>query len=166
MIEWILCARDAGVGYSSLPGVLEPGRSSGGVIKVVGIGETASSSSAAVEADLDKVGDGLSCSVVMLGSGTVRLEGESSAGLVVLELACLQNRCRGDADVTLSTSSSSSTCGRSSSMGELEPGVSGPGSGSGGIVDGFVSGVLKDLKRCSKPVKRGVGVGTGWESDC
>ena len=90
-MECILCAKDTGVGYSSSFGWFEPGAPSGGVIRPVGIGETASSSSVAVEGDLDNVGDGLAYSVVTLGSD--RLEGGDSSGpVVVLVLACLQNR--------------------------------------------------------------------------
>ena len=58
-MERILCAKDTGVGYSTSFGWFEPGTPSGGVIRPVGIGKTASSSSVAVEEGLDNVGDGL-----------------------------------------------------------------------------------------------------------
>lgn len=102
MIECILCAKDVGVGYSSFR-ASESETPWGGVIRLVGIGETASSSSAAVEGDLDNVGDGLACSVVTLGSD--HLEDGDSLGPLVLVLACLQNRWKGVGDATLSTSS-------------------------------------------------------------
>ena len=87
-----------GVGYSPSFREFESETSPGGVIRPVGIGETASSSSVAVEADLDNVGDGLTCSVVTLGSD--HFEGGDSS---VLALACLQNRWKGVGDATLST---------------------------------------------------------------
>ena len=162
MMECILCAKDMGEGCSSwLVGV----ESSGGDIRFVGIGETASSTSSAEEGDLDKVGDGLACSVVTLSSGANHLEGGNSSGPVVLVLACLQNRCKGVGDATLSAPSPSLACVCSLSTGESDRGGWDSVSGSGGIVEGFVSGVLKDLKRCRSPTKRGVGVGVGWESD-
>lgn len=162
MMECILCAKDMGVGHSSsLSGVeLETP-----VIRVVGIGETASSSSAAEEGDLDNVGDRLMCSVVTHGSGADHLEGENPSEPEDLVLACLQSRCKGVGDATLSTSSWSSVCGSSSSTGESDRGSSGSGSGSEGIVESFVSGVLKARRRCRNPTKRGVGVGEGLGSD-
>lgn len=161
-MECILCAKDAGVGCSSSLSGVEFETPSGGVIKVVGIGETASSSSAAVEGDLNKVGDRLTCSVVTRGSGS----GEDSSGPVDFVLACLQNRCKlGVGDATLSTSSWLLDSDCSPSTSESDRGSSCSGSGSEGIGEGFVSGVLKDLKRCRNPTKRDVGVGAGWESD-
>jgi len=165
MMECILCAKDIGVGRSSTLGGVESEKPSGGVMRFVGIGETASSSSAAEEADLDKVGDGLACSVIMLGSGANHLEGGNSSGSVVLVLACLQNRCKGVGDATLSASPWSLVCVSSLSTGESDRGDCGSVSESGGITAGLVSGVLKDLKRCRNPTKRGVGVGVGWGAD-
>lgn len=156
IIECILCANDIGDGCSSLSGA-ESEISSGGVIRFVGIGETASSSSSAEETDLDKVGDGLACSTDVLGSGANHLEGGNASGPVVLVLACLQNRCKGVGDATLSGPLSSLTCVGSLSASESDRGGCGSGSGSGGIAEGLVSGVLKDLKRCRSPTKRGVG---------
>ena len=165
IIECILCAKVMGDGCSpSLIGV-ESETPSGGVIKLVGIGETASSSSDAEEGDLDKVGDGVAYSVPTLGSGANHLEGGNSSGPVVLVLACLQNRWRGVGEVMPSVSSPSSVCVCSFSMGESDRGGCGSVPGSGGIAEGVVSGVLKDLKRCRSPTKRGVGVGVGWESN-
>lgn len=164
-MEWILCAKVIGDGCSpSLVGV-EFETPSGGIIKLVGIGETASSSSAAEEGDLDKVGDGLAYSVSTLDSGASHLEGGNSSEPVVLVLACLQNRCRGVGDVMFSAPSPSLVCVCSSSMGESDRGGCGSVLGSEGIAEGLVSGVLKDLKRCRIPTKRGVGVGVGWESN-
>ena len=122
---------------------------SGGVIKLVGIGETASSSSDAEEGDLDKVGDGVAYSVPTLGSGANHLEGGNSSEPVVLVRACPQNRWRGVGEVMLSASSPSLVCVCSFSTGESDRGGCGSVPGSGGITEGFVSGVLKDLKRCS-----------------
>jgi len=86
-MECILCANDMGDGWSpSLSGV-ESETPSGGVIRFVGIGETASSSSSAEEADLVKVGNGLASSLVTLGSDANHLEGGNSSGLVVFVLA-------------------------------------------------------------------------------
>ena len=97
MMECILWAKDVGVGSpSSFCGI-----PSGGVIRL-GIGETASSSPAAVEADLDNVGDGLNRSAVTIGSE--RLDDGDSSGPVVLALVCFQNRCKGVGDATLPTS--------------------------------------------------------------
>jgi len=163
IMECILWAKDMGDGCSTSLIEVESETPSGGVIRFVGIGETASSSSVAEEGDLDKVGDGVACSVVMLGSGPSHLEGGNSSGPVVLALACLQNLCKGVGDATLSTPSLSSVCVCSLSTGEPDRGVCDSVSGSGGIVEDLVSGVLKDLKRCSNPTKRGVDV--GWESD-
>ena len=163
-MECILCANDMGDGCSSPSGVGSE-TPSGGVIRVVGIGDTASSSSAAEDGDLDKVGDGLGCSVVTLGSRANHLEGGNSSGPVVLVLACLQKRCKGVGDAMLSAPSSSLACVRSWSIGERDRGGCGSESGSGCIVEGLVSGVLKDRKRCRNPTKRGVGAGVGWESD-
>jgi len=164
-MECILCAKDMGVGRSSPLSGVGSGTPSGGVMRFVGIGETASSSSAAEEPDLDKVGDGLACSVVMLGSGANHLEGGNSSGSVVLVLACLQNRCKGVGDATFPAPSWSLVCVSSLSTGEPDRGGCGSVSESGGIAEGLVSGVLKDLKRCRNPTKRGVGVGVGWGSD-
>jgi hypothetical protein len=159
MMECILRAKDVGVGYSpSLRGV-ELEEPSGGVVRVAGIDETASSSSAAVEGDLDKVGDRLACSVVTCGSGADHLEGETSSNPEVLVLACLQNRCKGVGDATPSASSWSLVCGCSSSTGESDRGGSGSDSGAEGIVEGFVSGVLKAQRRCRNPTKRVLGIG-------
>lgn len=158
-MECILCARDAGVGCSSSLSGVEFETPSGGVIRVVGIGATASSSSAAVEGDLNKVGDRLTCSVVTRGSGSDCFEGEDSSGPVVFVLACLQNRCKGVGDATLSTSSWLLDRSWSSSTGGSNRGGSGSGSGSEGIGEGFASGVLKELKRCRNPTKRDAGVG-------
>ena len=154
-----------GDGCSSSPGGVESEIPSGGVIKLVGIGDTASSSSAAEDGDLDKVGDGLACSVVTLGSRANHLGGGNSSGPVVLVLACLQNRCKGVGDATLSATSSSLVCVCSSSIGGDDRDGCSPESGSGGIVEGLVSGVLKDRKRSRSPTKRGVGAGVGWGSD-
>jgi len=164
-MECILCAKVMGDGCSpSLIGV-EFETPSGGVIKLVGIGETASSSSDEEEGDLDQVGDGVAYSVPTLGSGANHLEGGNSSEPVVLVLACLQNRRRGVGEVMLSASSPSLVCVCSFSMGESDRDGCGSVPGSGGITEGFVFGVLKDLKRCHSPTKRGVGVGVGWESD-
>jgi len=164
IMECILCASDIGDGCSSSLSRAGSGIPSGGVIRVVGIGDTASSSSAAEDGDLDKVGDGLGCSVVTLGSRANHLEGGNSSGPVVLVLACLQKRCKGVGDAMLSAPSSL-VCVRSSSTGERDRGGCGSESDSGGIAEGLVSGVLKDRKRCRSPVKRGVGAGVGWESN-
>jgi hypothetical protein len=164
-MECILCANDEGDGCSLSPSGVESGMRSGDVIKVVGIGETASSSSAAEDGDLDRVGDGLACSVTTFGSGANHLGGGNSSGPVVLVLACLQNRCKGVGDATLSAPSSSLVRVCLLSSGESGRGGSCSRSGSGGIVEGLASGVLKDLKRYRSPTKRGVGVGEGWESD-
>ena len=164
-MECILCAKDTGVGHSSSMSGVELETPSGGVIRVAGIGETASSSSAAVEGYLDNVGDRLACSVVTRGTGADHFEGEYPSEPEDLVLACLQSRCKGVGDATLPASSWSSVCGRSSSTGESDRGSSGSGSGSEGIVESFVSGVLKARKRCRNPTKRGVGVGESWESD-
>ena len=161
IIECILCAKVMGDGFSPLLIGVESGTPSGGVIKLVGIGETASSSSAAEEGDLDKVGDGLACSVTTPGSDANHFEGGNSSGPVVLVLACLQNRWRGVGDVTLSAPSLSVVCVCSFSMGDSDRGGCGSALGSEGIAEGLVSGVLNDLKRCRSPTKRGV----GWESD-
>jgi len=165
IMECILCASDIGDGCSSSLSGVGSDIPSGGVIRVVGIGDTASSSSAAEDGDLDKVGDGLACSVVTLGSRANHLEGGNSSGPVVFVLACLQKRCKGVGDATLSASSSSLVCVRSSSIGELDRGGCGSTSGSGGIAEGWVSGVPNDRKRCRSPTKRGVGAGVGWRSD-
>ena len=102
--KWnVSSARDASVGYSVSFSGFELEIPLGGAIKLVGIGETASSSSAAVEGDLDKVGDGLAYSVLTLGSE--RLEDGDSPGLTVFVLVCLQNCCNGAGDAMLSTSS-------------------------------------------------------------
>ena len=53
------------------------------------------------------------------------------------------------------------TCVCSSSAGKSYHGVCGSVSGLGGIEGGLVSDVLKDLKRCGDPVKRGARVGIG-----
>ena len=160
-MECILCAKVIGDGCSPSVVGVEFETPSGGVIKLVGIGETASSSSAAEEGDLDKVGDGVAYSVVTLGSGSNHLEGGNSSGPVVLVLVCLQNRCRGVGDVMPSAPSLSLDCVCSFSTGESDRGGCGSVSGSEGIAEGLVSGVLKDLKRCRSPTKRGV----GWESN-
>ena len=165
IMEWILWAKDMGDGWSSSLMGVESETPSGGVIRSVGIGETASSSSAAEEGDLDKVGDGLVCSVVTLGSGASHLEGGNSSGLIVLVLACLQKRCRGVGDAMLSAPSWSPVCACSLSTGESDRDDCSSVSGSGRTAEGLVSGVLKDLSRCRSPTKRGVGVGVGWESD-
>ena len=165
IMECILCARDMGDGCSSPPSRAGSEVPSGGVIRVVGIGDTASSSSAAEDGDLDKVGDGLACSVVTLGSRANHLEGGNSSGPVVLVLACLQKRCKGVGDAMLSAPSSSLVCVRWPSIGEWDRDGCGSSSGSGGIVEGWVSGVLKDRKRCRSPTKRGVGAGVGCRSD-
>jgi len=164
-MECILCANDMGDGCCSSPSKVGSEVPSGGVIRLVGIGDTASSSSAAEDGDLDKVGDGLGCSVVTLGSRANHLEGGNSSGPLVLVLACLQNRCKGVGDAMLSAPSASLVCVCSSSTGERDRDGCGSESGSGGIVEGLVSGVLKVRKRCRSPVKRGVGAGVGWESD-
>ena len=165
MMECILCASDTGDGCSSSLSGAESEIPSGGVIRFVGIGETASSSSAAEDPDLDKVGEGLARSVVTLGSGASHLEGGNPSGPVVLVLVCLQNRCKGVGDATLSAPSSSLVCGCSFSTGVSDRVGCGSGSVSGGIAEGLVSGVLNDLKRCRSPTKRGGGVGVGWRSD-
>ena len=160
-MECILCAKVMGDGCSpSLIGV-EFEAPSGGVIKLVGIGETASSSSDAEEDDLDKVGDGVAYSVPTLGSGANQLEGGNSSEPVVLVLACLQNHWRGVGEVMLSASSPSLACVCSFLMGESDRGDCGSALGLDGITEGLVSGLLKDLKRCRSPTKRGVGVGVG-----
>jgi len=164
-MECILCAKVMGDGCSPSPIGVESETPSGGVIKLVGIGETASSSSDAEEGDLDKVENGVAYSVPTLGSGVNHLEGGKSSGPVVLVLACLQNRWRGVGDVTPSVPSPSLVCVWSVSMGGSDRGGCGSVPGSGGIVEGSVSGVPKDLKRYRSPTKRGVGVGVGWESD-
>lgn len=120
IMECILCANDAGDTCSSSLGGGESEIPSGGVIKFVGIGDTASSSSAAEDGDLDRVGDGLACSVVTLGSGANHLEGGNSSAPVVLVLACLQNRCKGVGDAILSAPSSSLVCACSLSTGESD----------------------------------------------
>jgi len=160
-MECILCANDMGDGCSSSVNGVECEIPSGGVIRLVGIGDTASSSSVAEDGDLDKVGDRPACSVITLGSGADNLGVGNSSGPVVLVLACLQNRCKGVGDATLSVSSLSLVCVRSSSRGECDRGGCWSESGSGGIAEGLVSGVLKDRKRCRSPTKRGVGAGVG-----
>ena len=165
IMECILCANDMGDGCSSSVSGVGSEVPSGGVIRLVGIGETASSSSAAEDPDLDNVGDGLACSVVTLGPRASQLEGGNSSGPVVLVLACFQNRCKGAGDATLSAPSSSLDCACSLLTGESDRGCCGSGSVSGGITEGLVSGVLKDRKRCRSPTKRGVGVGVGRRSD-
>ena len=164
IMECILCASDTGDGCSPSLSEVEFEVLSGGVIRLVGIGETASSSSSAEDADLDKVGDELAGSTATLGSGPNHLEGGNSSGPVVLVLACLQNRCKGVGDVMPSAPSSFLVCACSLSTGEFDRGGSGSGSVSGGIAEGLASGVLKDLKRCRSPTKRGVGVGESWGS--
>lgn len=164
-MECILCAKDVGDRCSPSLIVVGSGAPSGGVIRFVGIGETASSSSAAEEGDLDKVGDGLAYSVITLGSGACHLEGGNSSGLVVLDLACLQNRCKGVGDVMFSAPSSSSVCVCWLSTGESNRGGCDSVSGSEATAEDLVSGVLKDLKRCRSPTKRGVDVGVGRKSD-
>ena len=123
MIECILCVKVMGDGYSpSLIGV-ESETLSGGVIKLVSIRETASSSSDAEEGDLDKVGNGIVYSVPTLGSSANHLEGGNPSGRVVLVLACLQNRWRGVGGVMLSVQSPSLVCVCSLSMGESDRGT-------------------------------------------
>lgn len=163
-MECILCAKDMGDGYSSSPVWVGSEAPSGDDIRLVGIGETASSSSAAEEGDLDRVGAGLACSVVMLASGASHLEGGNSSWSAVLVLACLQNRCKGVGDAMLSGPSPSSVCVLSLSAGDSDRGGCGSVLVSGRTADGLVSGVVKALKTCRSPAKRGVGVGVGWES--
>ena len=158
--ECVLCAKVMGDGCSSSLFGVEFGTPSGGVIKLVGIGETASSSSDAEEGELDKVGDGVAYSVSALGSGANHLEGGNSSEPVVLVLACLQNCWRGVGEVMLSASSPSLVCVCSFSMGESDRSDCGSALGLYGITGGSVSGLLKDLK-CRSPTKQGVGVGVG-----
>lgn len=163
-MECILRAKDMGDGCSPSPVWVGSEVPSGGDTRFVGIGETASSSFAAEEGDLDRVGAGLGYSVVMLASGASHLEGGNSSWSVVLVLACLQNRCKGVGDVTLSGSSSSLVCVFSLSTGDSDRGGCGSVLVSEGTADGLVSGVVKALKTCRSPAKRGVGAGVGWES--
>jgi len=163
-MECILCAKCVGVGRSSLSRV-GSGTPSVGVMRFVGTGGTVSSSSAAVEPDLDKVGDGPACLVIVPGSGASHLEGGNSSGSVVLVLVCLRDRCKGVGDATLSVPPRSLIPVSSLSMGESDRGGCGSVSRSGGIAEGLVSGMMKDLRRRRNPMKRSLGLGEGWGSD-